>query len=75
MALVKEKLVSDLLSVFKAMRNETDSGTSDQVLAIKLATVIDSYIRTADVAPGIPVSTTGSPTAQTGLTTGTGKLV
>ena len=74
MALVKAKLIKDLQSVFSDMKSVTDSDSSDLTLATKLATVIDDYIRSAMVAPGIPVSTTGSPTAQTGTTTGPGHL-
>ena len=73
MALVKATLQAQLLQVFTAMRNEKE--ISDAKLAEKLASAIDTYIRSAQVAPGIPVATAGSPTAQTGATTGPGSLM
>lgn len=73
MALVKATLQAQLLQVFTEMRNEKE--ISDVKLAEKLASAIDTYIRSAQVAPGIPVATAGSPTAQTGATTGPGSLM
>ena len=73
MALVKSTLQAQLLQVFTEMRNEKE--ISDAKLAEKLASAIDTYIRSAQVAPGIPVATAGSPTAQTGATTGPGSLM
>lgn len=73
MALVKATLQAQLLQVFTEMRNEKE--ISDAKLAEKLASAIDTYIRSAQVAPGIPVATAGSPTAQTGATTGPGSLM
>ncbi len=35
---------------------------------------ITAYIQSAEVVPGIPVATTGSPTAQAGVTTGPGEI-
>lgn len=70
--LVKETLSAQLLSLFTQMRNETE--IDDKKFADGLADAIDAYIKTAQVNPGIPVSTTGSPTAQTGATTGPGTL-
>lgn len=57
---------------------ESDSEKVKQKLAENLANAIggeiEIWIKTATitVAPGIPVSTSGSPTAQVGATTGTG---
>ena len=73
MALVKATLQAQLLQVFTEMRNEKE--ISDAKLAEKLASAIDTYIRSAQVAQGIPVATAGSPTAQTGATTGPGSLM
>lgn len=73
MALVKATLQAQLLKIFTEMRNETEN--ADAKLAEKLASAIDTYIRSAQVAPGIPVATAGSPTAQTGATTGPGSLM
>lgn len=72
MALVPQTLATQLLDIFTRMRQATE--ISDQQLANELANAIDAYIKTAQVNPGIPVSTTGTPTAQTGATTGTGSL-
>lgn len=73
MALVKDKLEASLLQVFTKWRNETDA--NDARLAQDLAAAIHSYVSAAQVAPGIPVSTAGSPTAQTGATTGIGTII
>lgn len=47
--------------------------TNDDIID-KMVEAIDTYIKgaTITVASGIPVSTAGSPTAQTGTTTATG---
>lgn len=60
---------------------ESDSEKVKQKLAENLANAIGSemeiWIKTATitVAPGIPVSTSGSATSQVGTTTGTGKAI
>jgi hypothetical protein len=75
MALVPATLKSDLLSLFKRMK---DSETSEDDYAGRLSEIIDRYVKTATVTvgAGIPVSTAGSAGAQTGATTapGTGSL-
>lgn len=73
MALVKKTLSDAILQLLTEMRQETE--IDDSKFANGLADAIDAYIKTAEVAAGIPVSTTGSPTAQTGATTGTGKII
>lgn len=73
MALVPQNLATQLYGFFQEMRNVTEA--DDMTMAQKFADIIDSYIKTAQVAPGIPVSTAGSPTAQTGATTGPGTLM
>lgn len=76
MPLVVNTLKTDILSLLTGMREKTE--VSDDEFAGKLAAAIDKYIKTATVtvAAGIAVSTTGSPTAQTGATTapGTGTI-
>lgn len=76
MALVKSTLKTSILSLLTAMREKTE--ISDDEFAEKLATAIDTYIKSATVtvAAGIAVSTSGSPTSQTGATTapGTGTI-
>lgn len=62
-------------------QNITETSNSDEVkqrfaenIANAIADGVDAWIKTATVTvqPGIPVSTAGSPTAQTGATTGNG---
>lgn len=76
MTLVVETLKSDILSLLTSMRKKTE--VSDEEFAGQLATAIDTYIKSATVtvAAGIAVSTSGSPTSQTGATTapGTGTI-
>lgn len=76
MPLVVNTLKTEILSLLTGMREKTE--VSDDEFAGKLAETIDKYIRTATVtvAAGIAVSTTGSPAAQTGVTTapGTGTI-
>lgn len=69
MALNKKTLSSQLLKIFKDFRNKTEA--DDSGLADALATAIDSYIRSAQVAPGIPVTTPAGP----GATSGPGSLM
>lgn len=73
MALVSSVLAAQLTQFFNKMQNTTESNNA--AMAEELAKIITDYIKTAQVAPGIPVSTTGSPTAQTGATTGTGSII
>lgn len=73
MALVPTVLAGQLTQFFSKMRNTTEA--NDAAMANELATIITDYIKTAQVQPGIPVSTTGSPTAQTGATTGPGSII
>lgn len=76
MALVKSKLKETLFSLLSEMREKTE--VSDDEFAERLATAIDDYIRSATVTveAGIAVTTSGSPTSQTGTTTskGIGKI-
>lgn len=73
MALVPQNLATQLYGFFQKMRNVTE--IDDMSMAQEFANIIDGYIKTAQVAPGIPVATAGSPTAQTGATTGPGTLI
>lgn len=72
MALVVSTLEKELLDIFTNARKMTE--IDDSVIAKQLAEAIDRYIKTAQVDPGIPVSTTGTAVAQTGATTGIGKI-
>lgn len=73
MALVPTVLAGQLTQFFSKMRNATE--VDDMAMANELATIITDYIKTAQVSPGIPVSTTGTPVAQTGATTGPGTII
>lgn len=55
------------------MRKETE--IDDSKFANGLADAIDTFVKTGEVQPGITVSTTGTAAAQTGATTGTGKIL
>ncbi|MDR2964039.1 MAG: hypothetical protein LBU90_10475 [Bacteroidales bacterium] len=72
MALVKTSLKTAIMAAFKAQQNKTDNpeGALND-LADKLATAIDTYIKSGTV--NVTVATTGSATAQAG--TGTGNIV
>lgn len=73
MALQKEILAQSILSLMTQMRNETE--IDDSKFANGLADAIDSFVKTGEVQAGIPVSTTGSATSQTGATTAPGKII
>jgi hypothetical protein len=76
MALVKATLKNGIKALLTNMRTKEE--ISDDEFADQLATLIDTYIKSATVtvAPGIAVSTAGSAAAQTGETTslGTGTI-
>lgn len=69
MSLVKTTLQTQILDLLTNMRTRTE--VSDADFASSLATMIDTYIKSATItiAAGIPVSTAGGPTSQTGATT------
>ena len=69
MPLVKPTLQQGILALLSEMRQRTE--VSDSEFAERLATLIDTYIKSATItiAAGVPVATSGSPTAQTGATT------
>lgn len=75
MALVKPTLKAQIRDAFNAQRSNTDDPEGALTdLADKLTNAIDAYIKSATITvqPGIPVTTAGSATAQTGATTGPG---
>jgi len=77
--LVEAQLKQSLLSLFDEMDeavNDKEKGKpmTNSDYAGKLAAIITGYIKTAQVNPGISVSTSGSAAAQTGATTSTGVL-
>lgn len=65
-------LAKDILDLMGVMRTRTE--IDDSEFANKLAEAITKFVKTGQVDPGIPVSTTGSPTAQTGATTAPGTI-
>lgn len=71
MPLIKKTLQEGIQVLLTEMRERTE--VSDEEFAQRLATMIDTYIKSATITvpAGIAVSTTGSPTAQTGATTTT----
>lgn len=73
MPLQKEVLAQSILTLMTQMRKETE--IDDSKFANGLADAIDAFIKTGEVQPGITVSTTGTAAAQTGATTGVGKIL
>lgn len=73
MPLQKEALAQSILTLMTQMRKETE--IDDSKFANGLADAIDTFVKTGEVQPGITVSTTGTAAAQTGATTGVGKIL
>ena len=73
MPLNKTALAQSILKLMTDARKETE--IDDSKFANGLADVIDAFVKTGEVQAGIPVSTAGSATAQTGATTGLGKIL
>lgn len=73
MPLNKTALAQSILKLITDARKETE--IDDSKFANGLADAIDAFVKTGEVQAGIPVSTAGSATAQTGATTGPGKIL
>lgn len=73
MPLNKTALAQSILKLMTDARKETE--IDDSKFANGLADAIDDFVKTGEVQAGIPVSTAGSATAQTGATTGPGKIL
>ena len=73
MPLNKTALAQSILKLMTDARKETE--IDDSKFANGLADAIDAFVKTGEVQGGIPVSTAGSATAQTGATTGPGKIL
>lgn len=73
MPLNKTALAQSILKLMTDARKETE--IDDSKFADGLADAIDAFVKTGEVQPGISVSTTGTAAAQTGATTGTGKIL
>lgn len=73
MPLNKTALAQSILKLMTDASKETE--IDDSKFADGLADAIDAFVKTGEVQPGINVSTTGTAAAQTGATTGTGKIL
>lgn len=73
MPLNKTALAQSILKLMTDARKETE--IDDSKFANGSADAIDAFVKTGEVQAGIPVSTAGSATAQTGATTGPGKIL
>lgn len=73
MPLNKTALAQSILKLMTDARKETE--IDDSKFENGLADAIDAFVKTGEVQPGITVSTTGTAAAQTGATTGTGKIL
>lgn len=73
MPLNKTALAQSILKLMTDAKKETE--IDDSKFANGLADAIDAFVKTGEVQAGIPVSTAGSATAQTGATTGPGKIL
>lgn len=73
MPLNKTALAQSILKLMTDARKETL--IDDSKFANGLADAIDAFVKTGEVQAGIPVSTAGSATSQTGATTGPGKIL
>lgn len=73
MPLNKTALAQSILKLMTDARKETE--IDDSKFANGLADAIDAFVKTGEVQAGIPVSTAGSATVQTGATTGPGKIL
>ena len=73
MPLNKTALAQSILKLMTDARKETE--IDDSKFANGLADAIDAFVKTGEVQPGITVSTTGTASAQTGATTGPGKIL
>lgn len=73
MPLNKTALAQSILKLMTDMRKETE--IDDSKFANGLVDAIDAFVKTGEVQAGIPVSTAGSATVQTGATTGPGKIL
>nr|DAT28928.1 MAG TPA: hypothetical protein [Caudoviricetes sp.] len=73
MALNKQALQQGIIALQQDMQRKTDASMEEY--AERLASLIHDFVRSGEVtvAAGIPVSTAGTATAQSGATTSVGK--
>jgi hypothetical protein len=75
MALVKQTLEFQILNLLTDLSKRTDNQQqSNQDFAKELASIIDTYIKSAIVNVNVTVATAGTATAQTGTGSGVGTL-
>lgn len=72
MALNKSGTVSDIVAALAGLNNQT--ATPTQYWTAIIDKLYDRIVADLRVTSGIPVSTTGGPTAQTGTTTAPGMV-
>lgn len=72
MALNKQALKEGIITLQRDMLTKTDASMEEY--AERLASLIDAFVKSGEVTvgAGIPVSTAGTATAQTGATTSVG---
>ena len=72
MALNKQALKQGIINLQQDMLTKTEANTEEY--AERLASLIDTFVRSGEVTvqPGISVNTAGTAAAQTGTTTSTG---
>ena len=73
MPLNKTALAQSILKLMTDARKETE--IDDSKFADGLAEAIDAFVKSGEVQPGLSVSSTGTASAQSGVTTGTGKIL
>ena len=73
MALNKEQLKQGIIALQQDMQRKTDASMEEY--AERLASLIDTFVRSGEVTvqPGIAVTTAGTAASQTGATTSEGK--
>ena len=73
MALNKEQLKQGIISLQRYMLTKTEPSMEEY--AERLASLIDTFVKSGEVtiAPGISVTTAGTAASQTGATTSEGK--
>lgn len=73
MGLNKQTLKQGIIDLQQDMLTKTEANTEEY--AERLASLIDTFVRSGEVTvdPGISVSTTGTAAAQSGTTTSVGK--
>lgn len=81
---IKQKAKTAALNILKSKNaaNGKDNPQADktheavaEAISAAIEVVINSILTEAQIAPGIPVTTAGSPAAQAGATTAPGKII